>query len=114
MWPNGRSTDIQLIELEGQLYRFTQLPFGLAITCKVYTVYKPLRLSGHWLSFYIYIDILMMHCLHLVTRYTSSPIAVYSRGFIFVLQDKLCNWEKCSFVTKHSAEYAVQVRAIVL
>ncbi len=76
------------LELQGQLYVFTHLPFGLASACKVYTavmsdVYKPLRLHS------VCPISLMMHCLLLALGKVALP---RSRPYVYCLQpwDSIC------------------------
>ena len=50
------------VEIEGNLYAYTHMPFGLAPACKIYTtvvgeVYRPFRLNGQ-ISTYLIDDAL--------------------------------------------------------
>ena len=92
------------VEIQGQLYTYTHLPFGLAPACRIYTVtmgevYRPLRLHGQNLT-YLIDDALFAASTHEQALFRSKTLLLLLTGLGFHLF-----WEKCELVPVQQGKF---------
>ena len=92
------------IEIDGQLYAYTHMPFGLSIACRVYTVvmgevYRPLRLHHQNLTYLIDDALFAFH---------SWQQGLFRTMTLLMLLTALglhLSWEKCQLVPVQQGKF---------